>query len=96
MTNNLLSEDYRVFGFLNDTENRDDALKKFYPQRYYGGEFFNKVNLVHIIDFGLSKRYKCPKSGQYLDFKTNYNLIGTIRYCSLNAHQGHTQSRRTR
>lgn len=53
-----------------------------------------KQNLVHIIDFGLSKRYKCPKSGQHLEQKPNNNVIGTMRYCSLNAHQGHTQSRR--
>ena len=27
-----------------------------------------KSNLVHVIDLGLSKRYKCPKTGKHLEF----------------------------
>ena len=37
------------------------------PENFLLG-FGKKQNLVHIIDLGLSKRYKCPKSGKHLEF----------------------------
>jgi casein kinase 1/casein kinase I family protein HRR25 len=49
-----------------------------------------KQNLVHIIDLGLSKRYKCPKTGKHLEFIKKKNVIGTMRYASLNAHKGYS------
>ena len=49
---------------------------------------------IYIIDFGLGKRYKDPKTGQHLVYRNNKNLTGTARYASLNAHMGIEQSRR--
>ena len=53
-----------------------------------------KSNMVHIIDFGLSKRYKDKTSGQHIPYRENRDLIGTVRYASINAHLGIEQSRR--
>ena len=53
-----------------------------------------KSNLIHIIDFGLSKRYKDKNSGQHIPYRENRHLIGTARYASINAHLGIEQSRR--
>ena len=53
-----------------------------------------KSNLVHIIDFGLSKRYKDKTSGQHIPYRENRDLVGTVRYASINAHLGIEQSRR--
>ena len=53
-----------------------------------------KANLVYTIDFGLAKRYRDPKTGQHIVFKENKGMTGTARYASMNAHQGHEQSRR--
>jgi len=53
-----------------------------------------KMSTVYCIDFGLSKRYKCPKSGQHISFKQRNGITGTPRYCSLNAHRSFEQSRR--
>jgi serine/threonine protein kinase len=47
-----------------------------------------------MIDFGLSKRYKCPKSGKHKEPKKVNGIMGTPRYCSLNAYIGYEQSRR--
>jgi len=47
-----------------------------------------------MIDFGLSKRYKCPKSGQHIVYKQRNGITGTPRYCSLNAMLRLEQSRR--
>ncbi|KAG9509567.1 Casein kinase I isoform delta-A, partial [Fragariocoptes setiger] len=51
-------------------------------------------NVVYIIDFGLGKRYRDPKSGQHIPYRENKNLTGTARYASVNTHQGIEQSRR--
>jgi casein kinase 1 epsilon len=53
-----------------------------------------KSNIVHIIDFGLSKRYKDKNTGQHIPYRENRHLVGTARYASLNAHLGIEQSRR--
>ena len=45
-----------------------------------------KTTCVYLIDFGLSKRYKCPKTGEHILEKSKAGVIGTPRFCSLNAH----------
>ena len=47
-----------------------------------------------MIDFGLSKRFKCPKTGAHITPKVKSNFTGTPRYASLNAHSSQEQSRR--
>jgi len=53
-----------------------------------------KLHMVHIIDFGLSKKYRDPKTLQHIPYRTNKNLTGTARYASLNTHLGIEQGRR--
>lgn len=53
-----------------------------------------KSHVVHLIDFGLSKKYRDPKTHQHIPYKENKNLTGTARYASINAHLGIEQSRR--
>lgn len=47
-----------------------------------------KSSKLHMIDFGLAKRFKDPKTGLHIPYKDHKDLTGTARYASLNTHLG--------
>lgn len=57
------------------------------PENFLVG-LAKKSHLIHLIDFGLSKKYRDPKTHQHIPYKENKNLTGTARYASINAHLG--------
>lgn len=44
--------------------------------------------IVYVIDFGLSKKYRSSKTYQHINMKTNKKLTGTARYASVNTLSG--------
>ena len=57
-----------------------------------GRNEFNDV--LYLIDFGLSKKYIDPKTGEHVKFKNNHRLNGTARFASVHALEGYELSRR--
>ena len=51
-------------------------------------------NIIYIIDFGLSKKYKSSQTRKHIKFRYTGKLTGTLRFASPNALKGGEQSRK--
>ncbi|ORY91035.1 kinase-like domain-containing protein [Syncephalastrum racemosum] len=45
-------------------------------------------SIVNVIDYGLAKRFRDPRTRLHIPYKENKNLTGTARYASINTHLG--------
>merc|ERR1712083_360195 len=57
------------------------------PDNYLIG-LGKKANQVHIIDFGLAKKYRDPKTQQHIPYREGKNLTGTARYVLMYFNRG--------
>ena len=53
-----------------------------------------KLNQVHVIDFGLAKKYVHALTHDHAPYREGKLFLGTVRYASINNHKGIEQSRR--
>jgi len=63
------------------------------PDNFMTG-YGEKENMIYVIDLGLAKRFRDPKTQKHIPYRDGKNLTGTARYASINAHVGIEQSRR--
>lgn len=57
------------------------------PENFCIGIDANK-DTVHMLDFGLSKRYSDPRTGLHIKYQSSREIAGTARYVSINSHLG--------
>lgn len=53
-----------------------------------------RAHHVYLIDLGLAKRWRDPRTGEHIPYLDGKALTGTARYVSINTHLGQQQSRR--
>jgi len=65
------------------------------PSNFLVGRSGTKAaNLIHMVDFGIAKQYRDPKTKQHIPHRKHKIMTGNSRYLSINAHLRREQSRR--
>jgi serine/threonine protein kinase len=57
------------------------------PENFLVG-FERQANLINIIDFGLSRKFKDARTEKHIPMRKGKSLTGTARFASLNTHLG--------
>lgn len=80
----------QMFKRIKDVHNMNIIHRDIKPDNFVMKS--SKDNFLFLIDFGLSKLYM--KNNIHIECFENRKLIGTVKYVSLNIHNGLTPSRR--
>ena len=78
---------------LNNLHDKDYIHRDLKPENCVIG-LEGKENIVYLIDFGLSRKYRDSRTNEHIPYKEGKSILGTVRYISIYTHFGIEQSRR--
>ncbi|KAJ3029361.1 UNVERIFIED_CONTAM: casein kinase I [Siphonaria sp. JEL0065] len=88
---NLIYRDIKPDNFL------IGRLSRYEPQpilQSHSATHPHPASMVYMVDFGMAKQYRDPKTKVHIPYREKKSLSGTARYMSVNTHLGREQSRR--
>eukprot|EP01063_Lacrimia_lanifica_P040235 TRINITY_DN905_c0_g3_i1.p1 TRINITY_DN905_c0_g3~~TRINITY_DN905_c0_g3_i1.p1 ORF type:complete len:364 (+),score=105.53 TRINITY_DN905_c0_g3_i1:63-1154(+) len=83
----------QMIGRVEFLHSRDFLHRDIKPDNFLMG-LSRKAHHVYMIDFGLAKKFRDPKTHHHIPYRDGKSLTGTARYASVNTHTGIEQSRR--
>ena len=84
---------YQMLSIFENIHNNDIIHRDIKPANINIGIGDNS-KFLYLIDFGLCKKYRSSKTKKHYPYVQGKGLIGNVRYSSLNALEGKSQSRR--
>ena len=84
----------QIIDILEQIHNKNYIHRDIKPSNFLFGNDDSNNNILYLIDFGLAKKYREDNNSKHYEIKQGKKLIGTVRFASINAMEGISQSRR--